>query len=198
MAAISSTYLPLKRRLSATLWRPVVACLSTWSCNDQIRANEVRLINAEGKQLGVFPLNQALTQAQQLGMNLVQLTKPVPGLQNDPLFIPVCKLTNSKKPLTELKDKKQKEKKTLMISASISDHDLSIKIAHARKLLTKGHPIKFYLKTAQSSFKRPAMASLSEQQVIYGKLLAALKDLIIPLSGDILTKAFIICNPKKS
>ena len=41
--------------------------------NEQIRVREVRLIDEEGKQLGVVPVAEALSRAQEAGTDLVEI-----------------------------------------------------------------------------------------------------------------------------
>ena len=45
--------------------------------NRRIRAREVRLIDAEGKQLGVVPLSEALETAESSGLDLVEVSPNV-------------------------------------------------------------------------------------------------------------------------
>jgi len=76
--------------------------------NENIRAREVRLINAEGEQVGVVPLPEALENAQEAGLDLVQL-----GGNAEP---PVCKVMDYGKYLYEQKKQKAiaKKKQTLI------------------------------------------------------------------------------------
>jgi len=57
--------------------------------NNQIRAEKVRLIDAEGKQLGIFDLGTALQKAREQGLDLVQVTHRI--------FPPVCKIIDAGK-----------------------------------------------------------------------------------------------------
>ena len=67
--------------------------------NGAIRAREVRLIGAEGEQLGVTPTSEALMQAENLNMDLVLISNQEP---------PVAKIMDYTKFMFEQK-KKQKE-----------------------------------------------------------------------------------------
>ena len=42
--------------------------------NNRIRAREVRLIDSEGKHLGIMPLRDALALAQQRGLDVVEVS----------------------------------------------------------------------------------------------------------------------------
>ncbi|WP_264297444.1 translation initiation factor IF-3 [Salinicola avicenniae] len=70
--------------------------------NDRIRADEVRLIDAEGEQVGVVPMNEALERAEEAGMDLVQISNA------DPI---VCKIMDYGKFLFEQKKQKSAQKK---------------------------------------------------------------------------------------
>ncbi|MGM8848975.1 MULTISPECIES: translation initiation factor IF-3 [Salinicola] len=70
--------------------------------NDRIHADEVRLIDAEGEQLGVVPMQEALQRAEEAGMDLVQISNA------DPI---VCKIMDYGKFLFEQKKQKSAQKK---------------------------------------------------------------------------------------
>ncbi|MCM2130739.1 translation initiation factor IF-3 [Larsenimonas sp. GH3-8] len=70
--------------------------------NDRIRADEVRLIDAEGEQKGVVPFPEALAMAEEAGMDLVQISNA------DPI---VCKIMDYGKFLFEQKKQKSAQKK---------------------------------------------------------------------------------------
>lgn len=67
--------------------------------NGQIRSREVRLIGAEGEQLGVTPTAVALTQAEDLNMDLVLISNQEP---------PVAKIMDYTKFMFEQKKKQKK------------------------------------------------------------------------------------------
>ena len=54
--------------------------------NGKIRAREVRVIGPDGKQLGVYPLNDALNLARQHGVDLVEIAATATP--------PVCRLVD--------------------------------------------------------------------------------------------------------
>ncbi|WP_110687405.1 translation initiation factor IF-3 [Salinicola aestuarinus] len=70
--------------------------------NDRIRADEVRLIDSEGEQVGVVPMQDALQRAEEVGMDLVQISNA------DPI---VCKIMDYGKFLFEQKKQKSAQKK---------------------------------------------------------------------------------------
>ena len=107
--------------------------------NHQIKATEVRLIDSEGKQLGIVPLGDALKKAQEDKLDLVQIT--------DKATPPVCKITDYGKYLYQLQKKEKKTQKSSEIKGirlrfNISDHDMGIRIKKAVQFLNEGNKVK--------------------------------------------------------
>jgi translation initiation factor IF-3 len=113
--------------------------------NSQIRAAELRLLDAEGENLGIFPLAEAMAMAQAQGVDLIEvnaMSRPVIG-----------KLMDFGKYQYEQKKKAQKAKsgakvtetKSLQIKIGTGDHDLELKAKTASKWLKEGHRIKVEL-----------------------------------------------------
>lgn len=113
--------------------------------NSQIRATEIRLLDAEGENLGIFPLAEAMEMAKAQGVDLIEvnaMARPVIG-----------KLMDFGKYQYEQKKKAQKAKggakatetKSLQIKIGTGDHDLELKAKTASKWLKEGHRIKVEL-----------------------------------------------------
>jgi translation initiation factor IF-3 len=107
--------------------------------NKQIKAEKVRVIDEEGKNLGIFSLEEALKIAKEKNFDLVQVSDKA-----DP---PVCKLIDYGKYLYWLQKKKkvqQKESKVKIIrlSFNISPHDLDTKANQVEKFLKEGNKVK--------------------------------------------------------
>ena len=80
--------------------------------NRRIKAREVRVVGPEGEQLGVLPIEQALARAQELGMDLVEVSpmaKP-----------PVCKIMDYGK-FKYLEKKKQNEAKKKQVVVQLKE-----------------------------------------------------------------------------
>ena len=114
--------------------------------NGKIRAREVRVIGPDQKQLGVFPLNDALNLARQHGVDLVEISpNAVP---------PVCRLIEIGKFRYELAKKEKESKKhqhastvkEVQLSPRIDQHDLGIKLQHAINFLCEDMKVKVALK----------------------------------------------------
>lgn len=114
--------------------------------NGKIRAREVRVIGADGKQLGIYQLNDALTLARQNGVDLVEISpNAVP---------PVCRLVEIGKFRYELAKREKESRKhqhastvkEVQLSPRIDPHDLQIKVQHAVNFLCEDMKVKVALK----------------------------------------------------
>ena len=120
---------------------------STQLINQQIRAENVQLIDQSGENIGIITRNQALLQAEQAGLDLV-LIAPV-GKEG----IPVVKIMDFGKVLYEKKKKTVEAKKhqkviqikEIKMNPKIGEHDYQTKIKQAIQFLTSGKRIKITL-----------------------------------------------------
>lgn len=111
--------------------------------NDRIRAPRVRVVLANGDQLGVMSSRDALYKAQSLGLDLVEIAG-----QADP---PVCKIIDyGKYKYEQAKLKKQKSKastrmKEVKFRVGTGQHDYNIKLGRAEGFLDTNHKCRFVL-----------------------------------------------------
>jgi translation initiation factor IF-3 len=111
--------------------------------NDRIRAPKVRVVNANGEQLGVMSSRDALIKAQSVGLDLVEIAG-----QADP---PVCKIIDyGKYKYTQAKLKKGKSKsstkmKEVKFRVGTGSHDYNIKLGRAETFLEGNHKVRFVL-----------------------------------------------------
>ena len=136
--------------------------------NGQIRDREVRLIGADGEQLGVISSREAQALADEAGMDLVKISpKVVP---------PVCKIMDYGKYRYEQarkeKDARKKQKiveiKEVRMSPNIDTNDLNTKISAARKFIAKGNKVKVSIRfrgreMAHTNDARPMMDDFAEK-----------------------------------
>lgn len=110
--------------------------------NEGIRVPEVRVIGADGGNLGVLPIKEALAKAQEAGLDLIEVSpnaKP-----------PVCRIADYGKFKYEQnkKDKEVKanvrvsETKEAQVKIGTSDHDMGIKANKVAAWLKEGHRVK--------------------------------------------------------
>ena len=113
--------------------------------NHEIKTKEVRLIGAEGEQLGIVPTVMAIKKAEESGFDLVEVSpnaKP-----------PVCKLMDfgkfqyeqSKKVHTMKQNQRTGQVKELKFRPHINEHDLQIKIHYVERFLEEGNKAKVAL-----------------------------------------------------
>ena len=114
--------------------------------NDRIRAQQVRVIDGDGEQVGIQPLQQALSLAQERQLDLVEIAP-----QADP---PVCKLIDYGKFKYQLQKKESEAKKKqtdnavkeLKIGYRTDIGDLKTKIRQARNFLSSGNRVKISMR----------------------------------------------------
>ena len=107
-----------------------------------IRVREVRLIGADGSQLGVVPTDEALSSAQQTGLDLVEVSPTAKP--------PVCKLLDYGKYKFEqekrIRESKKRQRLTKMkeirMQPKIDSHDLDFKSKHIKSFLDQGNKVK--------------------------------------------------------
>lgn len=110
--------------------------------NEDIREKEIRVIGADGEQLGILPTKEALKMAEEKELDLVAISPSA-----NP---PVCKIMDFGKFIYEQqkKDKEAKKKqkvitiKEIRLSATIEEHDIEIKANNAKKFLVDGDKVK--------------------------------------------------------
>ena len=110
--------------------------------NEEIRDKEVRLIGADGSQLGVMSSAQALAIAEQQELDLVKIA---PGS-----VPPVCRLMDydkhrfeqSKREKEMRRNQKTMEIKEVQLSATIEENDIGVKLKNALRFLADGNKVK--------------------------------------------------------
>ncbi|GAJ99347.1 MULTISPECIES: translation initiation factor IF-3 [Geomicrobium] len=110
--------------------------------NDGIRAREVRLIDANGEQLGVKSKRDALELASKAELDLVLVapnaTPPVCRIMDYGKF----RYEQQKKDREARKKQKVINVKEVRLSPTIEEHDFNTKLRNARKFLEKGDKVK--------------------------------------------------------
>lgn len=111
-------------------------------CNRQIRAREVRVIGAEGQQVGILPTDEALAMAVELGLDLVEVA---PNAEP-----PVCRVMDYGKYKYEQQKKQQEARKKqtivqikeIKVRPKTDDHDFNTKVKHILRFLEEGDRVK--------------------------------------------------------
>ncbi len=117
--------------------------LVSLNVNEKIRSREVRLIDANGENVGVVSISTALNMARESGLDLLEIAP-----QSNP---PVCKIMDygkwkyeEQKKLKEAKsNQKIVETKELKIRPNIDTHDFQVKMKSAKRFIEDGDKVKF-------------------------------------------------------
>jgi translation initiation factor IF-3 len=114
--------------------------------NDAIRVREVRLIDENGQNQGVVNRVDAMTRAEQAGLDLVEISPDA-----EP---PVCKIMDfgkykyqeQKKAAEARKKQKIVEIKEIKLRPNIDDHDYDVKMKSIRRFFDEGDKVKVTLR----------------------------------------------------
>ncbi|PLX48747.1 MAG: translation initiation factor IF-3 [Desulfobulbaceae bacterium] len=131
----------MKRKKSVKQEREVRARV-----NGQIRVDEVRVIAADGEQVGVLPTRQAIAMAEEDGLDLVEVSPTAKP--------PVCRIMDygkyryeqSKKQNEARKKQSVVEVKEIKLRPKTEKHDLDFKIRNIRKFLDQNNKVKVTLR----------------------------------------------------
>ena len=173
-----STFLFLRNK--KTLREDALFTFITWGdtaiselfINEQIRDKEVRVVGADGEQLGIMPTKEAQKLADDAGLDLVKIAPTAKP--------PVCKIVDYGKYRYEQvrreKEAKKKQKtvevKEIRLSPNIDTNDLNTKMNAARKFISKGDKVKITLR-----FRGREMAHMANSKHILDDFAENLADI---------------------
>jgi len=112
------------------------------SINWDIRAPEVRVIDPEGKQLGILAVKEAIRIAEERGLDLVEVA---PNSQP-----PVCRIMNYGKYKYQQSKRTQEARKhqtvihikEVKVRPRTEEHDFQFKLRHVKRFLDEGNKVK--------------------------------------------------------
>ncbi|MBQ6895681.1 MAG: translation initiation factor IF-3 [Oscillospiraceae bacterium] len=141
---ILSAYLQIRAFVFAKInWRCfIISTKKELEINEEIRDKEVRVIGADGSQMGIMSAEQALKLAEEANMDLVKIAPTaVP---------PVCRVMDygkyrfeqQKKEKENKKNQKVVETKEVRLSINIDTNDFNTKVNQANKFLKNGDKVK--------------------------------------------------------
>lgn len=134
--------------------------------NNQITAREVRLLDDQGKQIGIVGISEALQMSRDQSLDLVEIAAgAVP---------PVVKLIDYRKFLYQEKKKKQEEKRNAHVSETkqirfgpfIDDHDLGIKLERGREFIEAGDKVKFIVRFQGRAITKQDLGRVALNKVV--------------------------------
>ena len=140
--------------------------------DDQIKCPEARVIDEDGKQIGIIPISEALAMAREKDLNLVEVSPEAKP--------PVCKIMDfgKFKYQQKKKDHKAKQKqhqvvvKEIRVRPKTDKHDIETKIRIARGFLEKGNKVQVNM-----LFRGREMMHLEVGKQVMNTILEALIDL---------------------
>lgn len=163
--------------------------------NQYIQAQEVRVIDEQGKQLGIMPTFNAIQKARELEVDLVEVsTGAVP---------PVCKLIDFKK-FKYIEDKKEREEKKeikggelkeVQFSPFIAKNDLDYRIGRVNEFLTENNKVKLRVRFSGRQMSKQAFGNRVIDQVMVGVGNKGVMDGMPKMFGKELS---VIVSPVKS
>lgn len=178
--------------------------------NRRIRVPEVRVIAADGAQLGILRTDEALRMAEEQGLDLVEVSpKAMP---------PVCKIMDygkfkyetAKKTKEARKHQSTVTLKEVKFRPKTDDHDFDFKVKHIRRFLMEGNKAKLVVifrgreivhpETGQAVLKRVVEATSDIAQVEQHAMMEGRRMLMIiaPRAGVIRSAAQQAARPSPS
>lgn len=162
--------------------------------NEQIRDREVRVIGAEGEQLGIMPSKDAYMMAKEKDLDLIKIAPTATP--------PVVKIADFGKYRYEMMRKEKEAKrnqrvtelKEIRMTPNIDQNDLNTKLSAARKFLEKGNKVKVALR-----FRGREMSRMNQSKYILDEFAEQLKDIAVldkPAKVEGRNMAIVI-SPKK-
>ena len=129
-------------RVCFVIWKEMAPIETTHRVNDQIRLSPIRVVDQEGKMLGVIPTSEAQRLAFEAGLDLVEVAP-----NERP---PVCRIMDYGKFKYEQKKKHsantkqhQVQIKEIRLRPKIGEHDIDFKVKQAREFLGQKDKVKF-------------------------------------------------------
>ena len=155
--------------------------------NEQIRISPVRVISAVGEQLGIISTDEALSQAQSAGLDLVEVAP-----NERP---PVCRIMDFGKFKYQQKKKQHKthvhqtKLKEIRLRPKTGEHDIEFKINKARTFLDHKDKV-----TVSVIFRGREMAHIDEGQRIMRQVIEQLEEVSKVESPPQQTGRRLICT----
>lgn len=134
--------------------------------NEQIRASTLRVLDKDGKQIGILGRDEALRKAREEGLDLVEIA---PKAQP-----PVARIIDFNKFLYQQGKKKREEKrkakvsetKEIRLGPNMSDHDLEVMIKRGREFLENNDKVRFVVKFIGRQITHPEFGKGVLQKVL--------------------------------
>ncbi|MGM0380617.1 MAG: translation initiation factor IF-3 [bacterium] len=143
--------------------------------NDQIKEDKVRLVTADGEQVGVMPLEEALKKAKDKDEDLVEVAP-----QPDPVVVKMMDYGKYKYEQQKARQKAKKKQNTmelkqLRLKPQIEEHDFNFKCRDAERFLKNNNKVKFQVFFRGRQITKPELGEevleqMQEKLEDYGKV----------------------------
>ena len=163
--------------------------------NEQITAKEVRLIGADGEQLGIMPVEKAREIAESEGLDLVLMSGNTNPAVCKIMDYGKFKFDSIKKENELIKNQKIIELKEIQLSMRIDQYHINFKLKNAQKILQEGDKVKVSLrmKGREQAYSKNAIEVVNnfvEQLADYGS---------VDKKPEIMGRnVVVVINPKKT
>nr|WP_166180007.1 translation initiation factor IF-3 [Altererythrobacter segetis] len=114
--------------------------------DDMIQSDKVRVIDENGENLGVMYTKEAMEQANELGLNLVEVSPNADPPVAKYLDVGKYRYEAQKKANAARKTQKTQEIKEIKMRPNIDVHDYDVKMRSVRKFLEEGDKVKMTLR----------------------------------------------------
>lgn len=163
--------------------------------NQFIRVSPIRVIDENGKNLGVVPTSEALRLANERGLDLIEIAPTVTP--------PVCRIMDYGKFRYERekgerehgKKQKEVEVKGIRIGFKIGIHDLKIRASQAQKFLAEGDKVRIQIRLAGREKAHPDVALKKFNEFL--DIIGAMIPITLELPPRRLPQGFIAIIAKK-
>jgi len=113
-----------------------------WRINNQIQAQEVRVIGPDKKQVGVMKLNEALAKANEAGLDLVEIAPTAKPPVVQIVELGKFKYEQEKRLRQEKKKTKASELKEIRFSPFIAQHDYQTRMVKIKEFLDESNKVR--------------------------------------------------------
>ena len=142
--------------------------------NWEIKAPEVRVIDPDGKQMGVLPVKEAIKIAEERGLDLVEVA---PNSQP-----PVCRIMNYGKYKYQQSKRTQEARKhqtvirikEVKVRPRTEEHDFQFKLRHVKRFLDEGNKVKISI-----LFRGREIAHPEFGKELLNRFIEAVKDVMV-------------------
>ena len=115
----------------------------TWRINQNIYANELRVIGEDGKQLGVLSKSEALAKAEEAGLDLVEIAPTAkPPVAKIIDFAKFRYQEEKKAREAKLKERRGSELKEIWFTPFMADNDYQVRLERVKEFLADGNKVR--------------------------------------------------------